>query len=82
MMIQCMGLINGRDIFDSDAFTYEKVNNTTYRICASFDEVPSDTAQSFEGYPYKRFVIENTGETCFDIEATENIHRKDNFVVC
>ena len=56
-----------------NTFTYEKVDRTNYRICASFPAIPPEAATAFPGYPYERFVVENTGETCFDINSTEDV---------
>ena len=53
------------EYFDIVDVSYEVVNKTGYRLCASFDMLPRGT--DMRRYPYSRFEIEETGESCFDL---------------
>ena len=52
-----------------EQFTYKRINAANYRVCASFEALPTDAMKKHSGYPYERFEIEKRGETCFDLSA-------------
>ena len=55
---------------ETGTFTYEPGTGTSYRLCASFDALPQMTF--LDDYPYRQFPVEETGMTCFTLDATES----------
>ena len=52
-----------------ERFTYERLSDTVYNLCASFNAVPPERFRNSSGYPYERFKIQGKGEQCFTITA-------------
>ena len=61
-----------------ERFTYERLDKSSYRICASFESVPNEAAKKSNGYPYRRFEVEEEGEQCFTLNAEEGYSQKDS----
>lgn len=57
-----------------DEFTYERTEDSSYRLCASFEALPRMT--SLPGYPYEQFLVETVGESCFDLDPSDSPYAK------
>ena len=47
--------------------TYELLDKTHYRLCASFEKLPQGATIQF--YPYRKFPVQQIGKNCFERDA-------------
>ena len=47
--------------------TYEMIDTTHYRLCASFEVLPKGV--TVRRYPYKKFEVKEVGQNCFDLDV-------------
>ena len=68
------GVVQMRNQWESylgTRFTYERVGNVTYRVCAFLAAVLTEEVLTANGY--EQFVFDRVGDTCFDIGAAQGV---------